>query len=69
MVRALDVLKLGKEVMTSHVRASRDLQGTIDLQILSCIRIFCLLLESKYIIPMTSCLSMRLLYAQQLISA
>jgi len=33
MVRALDiVVKLGKEVMTSRVRASRDLQGTIDLQ-------------------------------------
>jgi hypothetical protein len=32
MVRALDIVKLGKEVMTSRVRASRDLQGTIDLQ-------------------------------------
>jgi len=31
MVRALDIVKLGKEVMTSRVRASRDLQGTIDL--------------------------------------
>ena len=30
-VRALDVVKLGK-VMTSRMRASRDLQGTIDLQ-------------------------------------
>jgi hypothetical protein len=30
MVRALDIVKLGKEVMTSLVRASRDLQGTID---------------------------------------
>ena len=33
LVRALDiVVKLGKEVMTSRVRASSDLQGTIDLQ-------------------------------------
>lgn len=32
LVRALDiVVKLGKEVMTSRVRASRDLQGTMDL--------------------------------------
>lgn len=30
MVRALDIVKLGKEVMTSLVRTSRDLQGTID---------------------------------------
>lgn len=30
MVRALGIVKLGKEVMTSLVRASRDLQGTID---------------------------------------
>jgi hypothetical protein len=33
MVRALDIVKLGKEVMTSLVRASRDLQGTIDRHI------------------------------------
>lgn len=60
--RALDVVKLGK-VMTSRMRVSRDLQGTIDLQISSCIwkslhdmlaSVFC----CEYTVDrMTSCLS------------